>query len=234
LREELATVGTEYLKSLSNEDLLKAENFNAFSIVGAKFESDKFQYVYNNKAKFVAIVGEETVSNLIMYTYYNYMQEVASGNDFDKLKNVIADYQKLYPDPRNEFFAGQLYTEHYLANSKFNKWFKLTEAKIKKAKEEGDKAYAETLVRSAYGIARDDRFAEKPEFYDKAIFWVNTAIERDADVEGTNLCFVQLYQKKGDKANALRYLKIFEEKNPTMSERKEMYVVSLKEEIEKM
>ena len=234
LREEMAIVGGEYLKTLSNEDLLKGDNFNTLSMIGTKFESEKFQYVYNNRAKFVTIVGEEPVSNLIMYTYYGYMQEVAGGNDFDKLKNVIADYQKLYPDPRNEFFAGQLYTEYYLTNSKFNKWLELTEEKITKSKEEGAKAYAGTLVGSAYGIARDVRFAEKPNFYEKAISWVNTAIENDADVEGTDLCLVQLYQKKGDKETALKYMKAFEGKNPTMSEREEKYVISLKKEIEKM
>ncbi len=234
LRKELIKVGGEYLKSLSNEDLFNPEHFNTLRIVGAPFESEKFQYVYTNKEKFVKEVGQEAVNSLIRSTFYVYLQVVAGAKDVDKLKSVIAEHQKLFPDSKNENFYGKLYAKHYLNNAKFKEWFELTDEKIKKAKEEGDKVYAETLVKSAYGIVRNAKFSGKPDSYDKAISWVKTAIERDADVKGANMCLANLYQKKGDKSNALMYLKIYEEKNPSLSEREEKYFKSLKLQVEKM
>lgn len=234
LKEELKKVGMEYLSTITNEDLLQAENFKTLSIVGAKFQSEKFQYVFTNKEKFVAVVGEEPVNQLIMYTYYYYLQEVAGGNDFEKLESTIAEYNKLFADPRNEYMYKGLYAEHYIANKQFDKWFEAAEKNTKEAESEGDEKYTSLLMRNAYTIIRDARFEAVPEAYNKAILWVNTIIERDANFKGVDVALAQLYLKDGDKNNAAKYLKIYKEKNSSFSERDEKFYNSLKEEIEKM
>lgn len=234
MREEMTKVGNEYLKTLSKEDLLDADNFKVLCAVGASFESEEFQYVLKNKEKFRLKVNAESVNQLIMYTYYNYLTELSKGSDIEKLKRIVAVFDKLYPDPRNKDFYGGLYEEFYVSNKQFDKWFESSEAKLKIAEAAGDKMYSQTLVRIASSIANDSRFAENSGAYDKAINWVKKAVKLNSSVERADICMAMLYQKKGDKVNALKSLNNSREKNSPLSERMEKYYNSLKAQIDKL
>lgn len=234
LREDMLKVGKEYLKTVSKEDLLDVNNFKAFCAVGTSFESENFQYIFKNREKFNSVVGEKAVDQLVMYTYYSYLPKLSEGNDFEKLKQNIADFDKLYADPRNEGFYNELYEGFYLSNKQFDKWFDSKEKQLKKAESAGDEMYSGTLVNTAMSIAREARFTEAPGAYDKAINWVEKAVKLNANVQGADMCMAMLYQKKGDKANALKSLGIYKEKNPSLSERMEKHFNMLKQQIEAM
>jgi thiol-disulfide isomerase/thioredoxin len=234
MKEELKKVGDEFLKGISNEDLLQPQVFKAFSAVGADFESEKFQYVYKNKDKFKAAIGEETVDQFLFMAYYKYLPELAQGNDTKKLDNAVANFKKEFADSPYVGMADRVYGSHYLANKQFDKWLAFTEKNFKAAEERGKEQLASTYIRTAYDVASNPIFADAPGMYDKAIAWVKAAKEINADAKGADQFLAMLYQKKGDKTNAMKYLKLYKESKASFSEREQQQFSMLKKEIEGM
>lgn len=234
VREELNKVGNEYLKTLSNEDLMDADNFKVFSGLGTSYESEKFQYILKNKEQFCAKAGEEQVNQLIQYTTVGYLPKLAVGSDFEKFETFVANYNKSYPDPRNEGYFAGLYLDFYKTNKQFDKWFEAVELQLKKAEATDKEMYSKTLIRFAFSIAGDPVFSESKGAYGKAFTWVNKAVDLDANAEGADMCMAMLYKQTGEKEKALKSLEVYKEKNSPFSARMEGQYNFVKGDIEKM
>lgn len=234
MKDELNKVGKEYLKGITSEDLLQPEVFKAYSAVGADFESEKFQYVYNNQDKFKTAIGEETVDQFLFMTYYKYLPELAKGSDTKKLDKVVANFKKDFAGSPYLGIADKVYGTHYLANKQFDKWLAFVQKQFKAAEEQGKEQLVSTYIRTAYDVATNPTFTDVPAMYDKAIDWLKDAQKIDANAKGADQFLAMLYQKKGDKANALKHLKLYKDSKDSFSEREQRQFSMLKKEIESM
>jgi thiol-disulfide isomerase/thioredoxin len=233
-KEEAKKIGAEYISGLSNEDLLKKENFNTFKIVGAEYGGKKYQFVKENKDQFIALSDEQSVDRFLLMTHYDFLNGVAMESDTKKLDQLVADFEKEYNNPQTISMTDRLYNTHYLANNQYKKWFDFTDQNIEKAKSQGSDKCIRTSLNSVYTVISDPRFAKVEGAYDKAKSWIEVVFELDKESLGAYYCLAMLNQKAGNKQEALKNVNLCIEKGIAKDGKADAKAVQLKKQIEAM
>ncbi|MGQ1785438.1 thioredoxin fold domain-containing protein [Saccharicrinis sp. GN24d3] len=230
LQEELKAVGSEYINSLTKEDILDTDNFKAYCSVGGELGSDKFEYVKTNKKKFVHLSNEEQVNNFIMMSYYNGLRSAAEGDDITKLDEVVKAFKAEYPNPQYHATVDQMYDVFYLNNKEFDKWFQGKETALK-ALETNNEQYVQTVIRTAYQVATDPCFKWEEGAYEKAIEWLNKGISKNEKPLTEYFCLAMIYKNQGNKEQALKnaglYKEAMIEQGKDIDQRSESFIKSV-------
>ena len=208
LEDELKKVGAAFLSKLSNEDLLKEDNFKTYMAIGGDYKSEKFAYVVDNKAKFVEISDEQAVSGFIMMTYYGSLRKIAAGNNIQELDEIAKAFKKNNSDPQSLAVINQFYGMFYLKNEQFGKFIELKEKDIASAKAGGDEMYFNALMSSSMQLAMNAKSAKESFVTEKLNTWIKQAMELQPQSPKPYLCNAYLYKARGHKELALKNLNI--------------------------
>ncbi|MCG8578632.1 MAG: thioredoxin family protein [Bacteroidales bacterium] len=233
MKEEVQKVGAEYVKALSNKDLLDAANFEAYRAVGDAVDGEKFKYVKANKYQFIALTNQQTIDGFIMMTYYENMQKAAAGSDIKKLDEAIELYKTEFSEPMYHQGLEQLYDKFYLSNHQFDKWFEAKETAIANYQPD-DKQYENTLIRAAYRIAADPLFANVEGAYNRAIAWFELAIKANNESMSAYSGLALVYQKMNNKEQASKNIALSIEKCKEQGLDIDQRLLDLQKTIEKM
>lgn len=103
--EDASKPAADYLNSQKKKDWTKQDNFEIISLTQTNINSDAFQYVLSNKAKFENSLGIETVNNYVGSVYENAIGDVARSRDTKAYNDLKSDISKNLGDKAPEMLA---------------------------------------------------------------------------------------------------------------------------------
>nr|WP_320120430.1 thioredoxin fold domain-containing protein [uncultured Marinifilum sp.] len=234
LEAELKKVGGEFLSNLSNEDLFKDDNFKTYLSIGGDYKSEKFNYVVENKAKFIEISDEKSVSGFIMMTFYGDLRKIAMGSSIEDLDHIINAYKKVVPGKQTISMLNNFYGMFYLNNGMFEKLIDLKEKDFEVAKNHSNEMYCNLMVSTGIQLLMNPKAVENKIVLQKVEEWVKKAIAIQPELPNAYTCNAFLYKTKGNKELALKNVNTAIEKIKSTGKEADQRTLDLKKSIEAM
>ena len=212
--EKANKIANDYLNTIDAETLAVKENFEIASTVGLDYGSEKYNYVKNNQEKLKKFNLEKTPDLLLYEAHLNYLSDLAEKtNDINELQKAIESFEVEYKDKENSFRAiTEFYKTFYLSNKQYDKWFEITEKSIEEEISKDRDMGINIIINTVYQLAMNPKFEKVDGAYDWGIRMINRSLELENTHPTPYYCLALLYKKKDDKTEAVKNVKLFEQK----------------------
>ncbi len=230
----LNIVATNFIDSLSNEDLFVLENFECFLKLGTEFNSDKHKFVKNNKDKFILLTDKLVVKGFLIKTFFSYLRELSKGTDKEKLDLYVADFKQEFSDKIYIPFIGDVYRDFYNTNNQYDNWIDECEKNLEYYEIEEVSRYCNSCLYYSGEITSNPIFLKSERTTDLIIKWADRALPYSKNPEQVFGFLAYYYKIIGNKKEAIsnvnESIKVCIDKNGKFFEELE----KMKKEIEDM
>lgn len=233
--EKMSLVGKEFLANTPVDQLCNEDAFTILSYSGLTYGSEAYKYLIANKSKFVENekIGQESFDYTIGSSIGEYLKNIAATGTLAELQAGIEKCKKDFVSPQQKMMEDQLYGQYYIAHKEFGKWFDSNKKSADALLETDKKMALSMYINTAYRIAMDPAFKDAG-IYEKAIAMTQKVKDIDDSFLAAYYCLASLHKVAGNKAEALKNINTFIEKNAAQGGKNDARVEQLKKDIENL
>ncbi|HEU0126516.1 thioredoxin domain-containing protein [Flavobacterium sp.] len=228
-------VGKEVIPTMKPDQYLTENGFTVIAHAGVEYKSKVYNYLIKNKKAFIdkSYIGKESYDYVIGAAVSNYLVGIATKKTLPELDKAIAETEKDFVSPQQSQYKTYYYSQYYLAQKQYDKWFDFNKKEADQAFAKNQKEALGSYINTAYSIAVNPDF-EKAGLDDKAIAMIENIKDVDPESLAVNYCLASLYLKTRNKAKGLENIDTYIKKASAKGDEPNERVLALKTKIESL
>ncbi|MCG8580843.1 MAG: hypothetical protein MI866_13050, partial [Bacteroidales bacterium] len=204
--------------------------------IGLEYGSEIYQYVTNNKERFVEISDKQTVERSLEMANYWYVVSIMRNKEasFEDVKKAAADYSNAYPGPQSQRMERMAYLGYYTDKKQYEEYFKLQDQYIAEDLKSDKKTGIRTIQSALNDVAMNNSFSEVKDANGWAIKKANQLIKIDPQVTTSYIALASVYKRMGNQELTNKYADLYlskkKESGEDVTQRTMDYINQLRKE----